>query len=83
MDTSKFLPASQIRKHYAVSTTSLRRWTDEGAINAIRLPGGKHLYAAADVTRLLGIQQQPKKAHLCYARVSSQHQRADLERQVD
>jgi len=41
----------------------------------IRTPGGKRLYSIADIR---GVQ----KAKICYARVSSEHQQGDLERQI-
>src|SRR5437870_13474057 len=45
--------------------------------------GGKRLYSITDVHKVFGDGRQPtQKAKVCYARVSSEHQRDDLERQI-
>jgi len=45
--------------------------------------GGKGLYSITDVHKVFGDDRQPtQKAKVCYARVSSEHQRDDLERQI-
>lgn len=82
-----YISASKIREIYDVSVETLRRWAASGRVAIIRTPGGKRLYSAADISRIFGedqLQQQQsvQKAKICYARVSSEHQRGDLERQI-
>jgi putative resolvase len=73
---------------YAVSRATLRRWADGGKIGFVRAHGdGKRLYSAVDLDRMFGNEQrkqlQPaEKAKILYARVSSEKQRPDLERQI-
>jgi len=65
---------------------TLRRWAEAGKISFKRTEGGKRLYCIQDVHKHYNggkeIQQKEKKK-ICYARVSSQHQRHDLKRQVE
>lgn len=85
-----FVPGARIKKTYMVCTNTLRAWADDGKIAVRHLPGGKRLYCAQDVDKLLGGSGDAsitkaclvKKEILGYARVSSTHQKADLERQV-
>jgi excisionase family DNA binding protein len=45
------LTSSQAARLIGVSAASLRRWTDEGRLPAIRLPGGARRYERVDVER--------------------------------
>src|SRR5262249_35230234 len=68
---------------YDVSTETLRRWASSGKITIVRTPGGKRLYSIADVRKILDDHQHvTEKAKVCYARVSSEHQQGDLQRQI-
>ncbi len=62
----------------------MRDWADQGKVEVIRTQGGKgkRRYSIADIGHLLGVHAK-EEARRCisYARVSSQHQHADLERQ--
>ena len=62
----------------------MRRWANSGRIAIVRTPGGKRLYSITDIRGIFGDNQtQPtQKAKICYARVSSEHQRGDLKRQI-
>ncbi|KAL6042635.1 IS200/IS605 family element transposase accessory protein TnpB [Balamuthia mandrillaris] len=80
------LESGEVRKHYNVSHESLRRWAEagDGRLRFTRTPGGNRLYHLDDIQRIFNQKgEQTKTEHLCYARVSSSHQRADLARQVD
>jgi putative resolvase len=94
---SQYVSANQIRKIFDVSVVSLRRWAEQGKIDIVRTPGGKkkRLYRVDSVKRALGItlethtdptpsqqHQQQQRQCICYARVSSQKQAEDLQRQV-
>jgi predicted site-specific integrase-resolvase len=63
----------------------LRRWANSGKIAIVRTPGGKRLYSITNIRGIFRDNQQTQftqKAKICYARVSSEHQRNDLERQI-
>jgi len=80
-----YISASKIKKVYDISIHTLRKWTEQGHVRYIRTnpENGKRLYHAEDVKNFLGIRDTPcVKQTLLYARVSSNHQKADLERQT-
>jgi predicted site-specific integrase-resolvase len=82
---SKYISASKIQSTYDISSATLRNWAESGRLDAIRLDGGKRLYNAESLDRLLlSTTQQEEKAKrgAIYCRVSSQHQKEDLERQI-
>ncbi|CAG8576195.1 4226_t:CDS:2 [Ambispora gerdemannii] len=57
-----------------------------GRIAIVRTPGRKRLYSIIDIHRIFGDNQQTQftqKAKICYARVSPEHQRDDLERPIE
>ena len=81
----KYISGSIICKKYDVSTPTLYRWEQEGLVKTIRLPGGSRKYRAKDIDALFEdfeTDKEEKKA-ICYARVSSAHQKEDLQRQID
>ena len=86
---SEYVSGKTIKKQYGVSTSTLHNWSteikgEEEKIHVIRTPGGTRLYRASDVQRLFGKkdQQEESRHNIAYARVSSTHQKEDLERQV-
>jgi putative resolvase len=84
MDKTIYVPGNEVKKKYRVSTRTLNRWADSGRLGHVRSPGGKRLYSQEDVHVLFGLgTETASKAKICYARVSSTKQRADLERQAD
>jgi putative resolvase len=56
---------------------TLRRFADNGTIDSIKTPGGQRLYNVASYT---GKSKLP--VTICYCRVSSNKQRADLDSQI-
>lgn len=78
----QYLPATKIQETYGVSASTLRNWEKEEKITAIRAPGGKRLYCSESIDKLFHIESKPK-TKICYARVSSNHQKEDLERQTE
>ena len=65
-----------------VSYVTLRRWIKEGKIRAVQTLGGKYRIPESEVKRLLsGIESREVRA-IIYARVSSNDQKSDLERQI-
>lgn len=84
---SEYLPAAKVYQLYAVSRSTLRTWADGGKVEALRANGdGKRLYKLADIEHVLGVDSdkkaQEERKRVCYVRVSSSKQRADLDRQV-
>ena len=83
--TPVFLPGKEIRKRYGVSNTTLQRWHRLGKVSCVRTIGRCRRYNLDDVRVLFQDQTpvaSPDKKTICYARVSSDHQRGDLDRQV-
>jgi predicted site-specific integrase-resolvase len=82
--------AKTIRKELDISKSTLVRWSNEGKIGCIRLLGGKRLYRKKDITDVLlngktsGLTETDLSEYerIAYARVSSSHQKEDLDRQV-
>jgi len=76
-----------IYKKYQISSQTLREWAHQQRIRYIAFPGGKRLYANCDVEHVLNskntIKSYIKKKKICYARVSSSHQKEDLQRQIE
>jgi putative resolvase len=56
---------------------TLRRFADNGTIQAIKTPGGQRLYDVASYTG-----KSTQTATICYCRVSSHKQSADLDSQI-
>lgn len=50
---------------------------------AARVGAEKRFCALEDVAAIFNIKKAPTRRHICYARVSSPHQKGDLERQCD
>lgn len=69
---------NEAAKLLGVSADTLRRWEEEGKIQSERTEGGHRRY---DVAKLLN-RKEPQGKTICYARVSTRPQKADLERQV-
>src|SRR6185436_12256750 len=84
MSTIKYRGAQEIRKTYEISSETLRRWNNQGKISSIRTPGGNRLYSVVDVEKIFGNQERiNEKKKICYARVSSEKQKEDLDRQCE
>jgi putative resolvase len=82
LQRSDYLPATKIQEIYGVSTGTLRNWEKEEKIDCIRSPGGKRFYHRESIEKLFHIESKPRE-RICYARVSSTHQKEDLTRQID
>lgn len=81
-----YISASKIKKVYDISLHTLRKWTEQGHVRCIRTnpENGKRLYHVSDIQKFLGLSEtDPIKKTLLYARVSSDHQKHDLERQIE
>jgi len=84
MSTIKYRGAQEVQKTYKISSETLRRWNNQGKISSIRTPGGNRLYSVVDVEKIFGNQERiNEKKKICYARVSSEKQKEDLDRQCE
>jgi len=91
-----FVPSHEVTKYYNISARSLRFWAEKGEVRIRRLGElGKRLYNARDLkTKIVGSTEDKTdggphpspfsggRVRVAYARVSSSHQRGDLDRQV-
>lgn len=76
-----YVTPKEAAKILGVHVSSLRRWENEGAIRAIKTPGGQRRYALQEVEKAANIPRTITT--VCYARVSTHSQRDDLERQLE
>jgi len=84
MNKAEFVSGSSIRTKYGISTLSLHRWEEKGKVRTVRTPGGHRLYQRQDIETIFGKEGSiTTKKKVCYARVSSEKQRPDLERQIN
>jgi len=68
-----------------VSSSTLRSWANQGKIDSVRIGAGKRLYNNHQIKDLFGVDLSHgviQKKKIIYARVSSDHQKGDLERQI-
>lgn len=77
-----YVPARAIRKRYAISYTCLRTWALQGKVDYKQMPGGVRLYSEEGIQAMFKGPKREEKEAVIYARVSSSHQKEDLERQV-
>lgn len=81
-----YIGATTIQREYELSRSTLVKWADEKTVRSIRTPGGKRLYHKGDIQAILHIKDEDigqEKENIIYARVSSSHQKEDLQRQID
>ena len=79
----KYVTASNIKQCVDIHPATLRNWAILGRLDHITTPSGKRMYNREQALELIGVQSQPKqKRRIVYARVSSSHQKGDLERQI-
>lgn len=83
--SADFVPARVIQARYAIHERTLRNWADGGKLRHVRYHGdeGRRLYDYAHLRQLLGDAEPAASPQQCiiYARVSSAHQKEDLDRQ--
>lgn len=86
--TSKYVTPNTIQKTFDISRQTLVRWEKDEKITAVRMPNSKkRLYNFEQIKQFLGAndikEQEEEGKEICYARVSSDHQKEDLQRQID
>lgn len=80
-ENMEYVTPREAAKKLGVHVGSLRRWESEGRITAIKTPSGHRRYAIGEVERLSG--SEPRINTVLYARVSTNSQRDDLQRQIE
>lgn len=80
----KYISPSKITKQFNITSGTLRKWGEEGKLRFIRPNStGRRIYNVTDVEKLLGVESTMKnKKTICYARVNSESQRDELEKQI-
>lgn len=77
----EYVSPKEAAKRLGVHVGTLRRWELEGRVTAIKTPSGHRRYAMRAVELLAG--EQPRINTVLYARVSTNSQRDDLQRQIE
>lgn len=84
MDNGKYIAPYQITKNFSITSGTLRTWAESGKIRCLRPNNGRRLYNLEDIETIFGLPNKIiERKTVCYARVSSNHQKEDLERQVE
>jgi len=77
----KLLTIKEAKLLLGVTTHTIQEWDKKGLIRVVRTPGGRQRIPESEILRLRG--EENKREVLGYARVSSQSQKDDLERQIE
>lgn len=75
---SRYVSIGEAAQIKGVSIETVRNWEEKGILVPQRTEGGHRRYKLTD---LVGVETQSRKVTIAYARVSSQDQKSDLERQ--
>ena len=80
-----YLSIGEFSKKIGKSTQTLRRWDDNGYLKSDhKSPSGKRYYHYTKLNEYLNlIQSNEPKITIGYCRVSTRHQKDDLERQIE
>lgn len=71
----------EAKKFLGIQTHTIQRWDREGKLKVVRTPGGRRRIPEGEILRIQG-EMERQGIVVGYARVSSQSQKDDLERQV-
>ena len=77
----KLLTIKEAKLLLGVTTHTIQEWDKKGLIRVVRTPGGRRRIPESEILRIRG--EENKREVLGYARVSSQSQKDDLERQIE
>ena len=89
---TNWVKTGDICQLYGVYPTTVRKWEQTGRLKAIKTPAGQRLYDLPTVQALMGQTSAPEeissdpppvKENIIYSRISSDHQKADLQRQIE
>ena len=80
----EYVSSQEACKLFQVSISTLRRWDNEGKIDTYRTAGKQRRYCTQLLTKTNNtITNDVQKQKICYCRVSSTHQKNDLQRQKE
>jgi putative resolvase len=87
-ENQQYVSPYKIHNKYDITSNTLRNWAISGKIRFIRSNNGvgKRLYNLQDIIKYIGVEEfkeNKKTKTICYARVSSSHQKEDLNRQIE
>jgi putative resolvase len=93
-DYENYIGTQDACELYKVSVSTLRKWDREGKIDTFRTPGKQRRYSTQLFTKTTNNTQpvtkvsnsiitDVQKQKICYCRVSSPHQKNDLQRQKE
>ena len=82
-----YVSGATLQKEYGISTSSARRWRNNGTIKTIQTAGGHFRYLLEDVVNVRSNTKYAKgesqRRRIAYCRVSSSKQKDDLKRQEE
>ena len=82
MNNTNYISPSKITKQFDITSGTLRNWAEQGKIRYLQ-PNKKRIYNIKDIEKIFGISSDIiKQTIVLYARVSSYHQKEDLDRQI-
>ena len=73
---------NEMAKRLNVSVKTLQRWDREGILVAKRTPTDRRYYTEDQYLEYIGSSTKSKRKTIAYARVSSNHQKDDLQNQI-
>ena len=80
----EYVSSQEACKLFQVSISTLRRWDNEGKIDTYRAAGKQRRYSTQLLTKTNNTTTNDvQKQKICYCRVSSTHQKNDLQRQKE
>lgn len=80
----EYVSSQEACKLFQVSISTLRRWDNEGKIDTYRTAGKQRRYSTQLLTKTNNTTTNDvQKQKICYCRVSSTHQKNDLQRQKE
>ena len=83
-DYTNYIDSREACEFLQVSISTLRKWDREGKIDTYRTPGKHRRYSTQLSTKISrNIVTDVQKQKICYCRVSSPHQKNDLQRQKE
>ncbi len=89
MNYDKYISPNKLCKQLDITSGTLRNYAESGKIRCLRTENyngrpGKRLYNVEDVKKLFGVEStKGDREVILYARVSSHHQKEDLQRQIE
>jgi predicted site-specific integrase-resolvase len=88
-DLDRYISPFKVRQKFDITSNTLRLWAEAGKIRCLRIGSdgkGKRIYHIDDINKIFGISEnisiKKSRKVICYARVSSNHQKEDLNRQL-